>query len=65
MHDLTGAVWRKSSFSGSGNACVEVAHFDDGYHAMRDSKNPTGPKLIVTTTEWIGFTTGVCGDKFD
>jgi hypothetical protein len=38
MRDLSGAVWRKSSFSGSGNACVEVADLAAGGQAVRDSK---------------------------
>jgi hypothetical protein len=35
--------WRKSSFSnGTGGNCVEVHH---GLGAVRDSKNPAGPRL--------------------
>jgi hypothetical protein len=57
--DVTGATWRKSSRSnGSGGDCVEVA--DLGAHrAVRDSKNPAGPALICTITEWAAFTAGV------
>jgi hypothetical protein len=36
--------WRKSSFSDTGNGCVEIAHT---LGAMRDSKNPGGPVLII------------------
>jgi hypothetical protein len=36
--------WRKSTRSGSGNACVEIR---DDLHAVRDSKNPGGPVLTV------------------
>lgn len=36
--------WRKSSFSDSGNGCVEVART---FSAVRDSKNPDGPMLRV------------------
>lgn len=36
--------WRKSSYSsGQGGACVELAFAG----AVRDSKNPTGPVLMV------------------
>jgi hypothetical protein len=35
---------------------VEVADLDGGHHAVRDSKNPTGPALIVTPTQWAAFT---------
>ena len=37
-------VWRRSSFSGGGDAsggnCVEAAHLPDGRVAIRDSKSP-------------------------
>ena len=66
MHDdLTRALWRKSSFSGLGNACIEVADLDTGIHAIRDSKNATGPALMVTATEWSAFTSGVRAGEFD
>ena len=66
--DLTGAAWRKSSFSGgNGGACVEVAivpgaaEGSDRVVALRDSKNPTGPVLVFTADEWRAFTAGVRG----
>ena len=47
--DLTGATWRKSTYSnGTGGDCVEIAGMPGGRHALRDSKNPDGPKLIFT-----------------
>lgn len=64
--DLTGAAWRKSSFSsGNGGACVEAAivpgaHGDSGRMvALRDSKNPAGPVLVFTAAEWRAFTRGI------
>jgi hypothetical protein len=64
--DLTGAAWRKSSFSGgNGGACVEVAivpggtEGGDGAVALRDSKNPSGPALLFTPGEWREFTRAV------
>ncbi|MBO2458552.1 DUF397 domain-containing protein [Actinomadura violacea] len=43
--DLSSADWRKSSRSDSeGGACVEVAGVAVGV-AVRDSKDPEGPKL--------------------
>jgi hypothetical protein len=38
--------WRKSSHSGQDTECVELAHTGD---AVRDSKNPVGPALTVST----------------
>ena len=47
--DLTRAKWRKSSRSGSnGGACVEVARNLPRIVAVRDSKNPHGPVLIIS-----------------
>ncbi|WP_084263106.1 DUF397 domain-containing protein [Actinomadura formosensis] len=42
-------TWRKSSHSGtqSGSECVEVGRFRHTV-ALRDSKNPDGPKLVIT-----------------
>ncbi|GLZ07746.1 DUF397 domain-containing protein [Actinomadura sp. NBRC 104412] len=54
-HALTSARWRKSSYSGSGDQCVEVAELDAGTHAVRDSKDPHGPALTLTAAEWRSF----------
>ena len=54
--DLSRAEWRKSSRSGSnGGACVEVARNLPCGVAVRDSKNPNGPVLIVSEDEWARF----------
>jgi hypothetical protein len=46
--DLTDTKWRKSSYSGSnGGECVEVAGLP-GVVAVRDSKDPHGPVLLMT-----------------
>lgn len=47
--------FRKSSYSGGGNNCVEVATNVAGVVAVRDSKNPGGPVLTFTPAEWREF----------
>ncbi len=61
---LTDAQWRTSSYSGSGNACVEVADLPGGT-AVRDSKDPAGPALSFTAAQWSVFTSGVRTGEFD
>lgn len=63
-NDLSGAKWFKSSRSGASKECVEVAFLDDGV-GVRDSKNPTGPALIFTPSEWFAFTAGLQRGRFD
>jgi phosphoserine phosphatase len=47
--DLTTAAWRKSTrSSGGGSNCVEVARLP-GLIAIRDSKNPQGATLIISS----------------
>ena len=54
---LAGALWRKSSYSGgSGGNCVEVATNLPGLVAVRDSKNPSAPALLLTLAQWRSFT---------
>ena len=58
--DLSRAAWRKSSYSGgNGGQCVEVARNLPGVVAVRDSKDPGGPSLIVTAGEWQAFLNGM------
>ncbi|MET8155995.1 Scr1 family TA system antitoxin-like transcriptional regulator [Sphaerisporangium sp. NPDC005289] len=58
--DLSQAEWRKSArSSGDGNDCVEVATNMPGIVAVRDSKDPAGPNLLVTALAWRFFIGGV------
>jgi hypothetical protein len=62
--DLSRAQWRKASRSNSnGGACVEVARNLPGAVAVRDSKDPNGPKLIIPAAGWQAFTAGVKADR--
>ncbi|MFJ3084002.1 DUF397 domain-containing protein [Streptomyces halstedii] len=50
------AVWHKSSYSdGGGTNCLEVTHDFPGLVPVRDSKDPTGPVLVVAASAWAGF----------
>ena len=51
-------IWRKSSFSSNGSACVEVAQVPVGI-AVRDSKNTSGPTLAFPTSQWRFFAKAV------
>jgi hypothetical protein len=53
--EITGAGWRKSSYSGnSGGNCVEVA--DQGSRVLvRDTADRTGPVLRFTEAAWRKF----------
>jgi|HigsolmetaAR202D_1030399.scaffolds.fasta_scaffold00824_16 hypothetical protein len=44
--------WRKSSYSGTGDNCVEVKVLDHGGIGVRDSKNPDGDVLRFGGKEW-------------
>jgi hypothetical protein len=49
-------IWRKASYSGTnGGGCVEVARNLPGVVAVRDSKDPNGPALILSADQWAGF----------
>jgi hypothetical protein len=53
--DLSRAEWRKSSYSNNGGACIEVAGGMPDVVAVRDSKDPDGPKLPFTPEAWQRF----------
>lgn len=55
---LSGAIWRKSTRSGSGDQCVEVAAISQDRVAVRDSKDPHGAVLTFSAADWRRFVRG-------
>ena len=47
--------WRKSSYSNGEASCVEIAAAARAV-AVRDSKDPHGPRLAVPAGSWAAFT---------
>ncbi|MEU6744663.1 DUF397 domain-containing protein [Spirillospora sp. NPDC046719] len=57
--DLNSAIWRKSSYTTSnGGNCVELASVP-GTVAVRDSKDPDGPRLVFDRRAFAEFLTSV------
>jgi hypothetical protein len=62
--DIGHVTWRKSSYSGnSGGGCVEVGQLP-AVVAVRDSKDPDGPRLAFSPQEWRAFVAGVKAGEF-
>ncbi|WP_030905340.1 DUF397 domain-containing protein [Streptosporangium amethystogenes] len=61
--DLSAAEFHKSSRSGGGDNCVEVAMNLPGLVAVRDSKDPSGPALTFSPTAWNNFLTGIRSEE--
>ncbi|MGH3408087.1 MAG: DUF397 domain-containing protein [Streptosporangiaceae bacterium] len=66
--DLSRVAWRTSSYSGANGSCVEVAPVGDaarhdraghGLIAVRDSKDRSGPALVLTAGQWRAFAAGI------
>ena len=56
--------WRTASYSNGNAECVEVGLAVETI-AVRDSKNPDQPALVVTPAAWRGFTAGIKAGQFD
>ncbi len=54
-NDYPGAVWRKSRYSNGQAECVEIARNLPGIIAIRDSKDPDGPRLAFGRKQWHAF----------
>jgi hypothetical protein len=63
--DLSRVEWRKATYSNvNGGECVEVGAAGRVV-AVRDSKDPQGPKLAFTPGEWKAFTRRVKAGDFN
>ena len=62
--ELAFAAWRKSTRSGGGNNCVEVAFVSSGV-GVRDSKNRLGTAFVFDSTAWALFLGDVRDGSFD
>ncbi|MFD8323764.1 DUF397 domain-containing protein [Kitasatospora purpeofusca] len=62
--DHSAATWRKSTYSGGDNECIEVADGAPGVFPVRDSKDPLGPSLLFTIEAWGAFVTAVRAGEF-
>lgn len=51
----TRGPWTKASASRSNGACIEIAVLTNGHVAVRDSKNPNGPALTMSPTDFRAF----------
>ena len=49
------AEWRKSSYSNPSGNCVEIARLPGRRVAVRNSRYPDGPALILTVAQWLPF----------
>ncbi|WP_231336343.1 DUF397 domain-containing protein [Actinomadura graeca] len=65
MTRASAEAWRKASRSGhEGGQCVEVAEVGPVV-AVRDSKDPDGPKLAFGAADWRAFTRRVRASAYD
>ncbi|CNF73929.1 Domain of uncharacterised function (DUF397) [Mycobacterium tuberculosis] len=63
--DLSSTSWRKSTYSDSeGGNCVEVAGVASVV-AVRDSKDPDGPKLAFARAAFSALANDIRAGKYD
>ncbi|GAA4710615.1 DUF397 domain-containing protein [Phytohabitans rumicis] len=58
------ATPRKSSYSGQDGDCVEIAILDSDRVGVRDSKDPDGPFMTFTHTQFAAFLAAVKNGEF-
>ncbi|MET9403562.1 DUF397 domain-containing protein [Kitasatospora sp. NPDC002965] len=58
-------TWKKSSRSNQNDNCVEFAIPNGPGSFVRDSKDPSGPALTLTTEAHTAFINAVANGEFD
>lgn len=56
---LDGAVWHKSTYSGSDNGCVERGRLSSGRQAVRDTKDRERGAAVFEPASWQTFVDAV------
>jgi hypothetical protein len=63
-HEATPLVWRKSTFSGTGATCVELAATGDSV-AVRNSNHPDAGTVHIGRGQLAALLTGVKAGELD
>lgn len=63
--DLIPGRWVKSRMSEANGMCIELAELPQGRIAIRNSTDPAGPALIVSSAEMEAFIDGAKKGEFD
>lgn len=56
-NELARATWRTATYTQGNGACVEVAGLGGGRVAVRDTKDRTGPAIVIAADQWRTFLT--------
>ncbi|WP_157536274.1 DUF397 domain-containing protein [Kitasatospora mediocidica] len=62
--DLSSARWVKSRHSNNGGNCVEICPDFAAVVPVRDSKDPSGPVLLLPVEVFASFVAGVKAGDF-
>ena len=57
--ELDGAIWHKSTYSGTNNGCVERGRLRDGRQAVRDTKDRERGVVVFDAAIWQSFVDAV------
>ncbi|MFE7312818.1 DUF397 domain-containing protein [Streptomyces sp. NPDC057555] len=65
MNETIVRVWRKSSYSGNENACLEIlTPPPPGQAPVRDSKDPDDSVIVFRAEAWLDFIAAVRRGEF-